>query len=195
MAWLSAIARCQATQVTSCNLASLTPRGGRGLALIAAASLFGLAFAGGAQACACANEPIEDRLARADAAVVGQIAGPADGRAGGGSRLLRVDVEQRVKGDVPSDLVIRAPFGTDCDLPERTNKSVGLLLTKDTDGMLLGNLCSTASAGELVVAGGEPRGGPIKVVIGFAVLALVLLWSFRRLKRGSRPDLPGAPRP
>ncbi len=165
------------------------------VALAGALSLVAVATGQGAQACVCANEPIEDRLARADAAVVGRIVGPADGRTGAGSRLLRVDVEQRVKGDVPSDLVIRAPSGTDCDLPERTDKSVGLLLTKDTDGMLLGNLCSTAGPGELVVAGGAPRGGPIKVVIGFAILALVVLWSFRRLKRGSRPDLPGAPRP
>ncbi len=110
-------------------------------------------------------------------------------------RRLRVDVEQRVKGDVPRELEILAPAGTDCDLPERTNESIGLLFTREPDGTLVGNLCSIASAGQLVVAGGEPRGGAIKVLIGFAVLGLVLLWSFRRLKRGARPDLPGAPRP
>jgi hypothetical protein len=141
------------------------------------------------------SEPLEDRLASADAAVVGRIVGPAPGRAGSGQRLLRVDVEQRVKGNVPRELVIRAPSGTDCDLPERTNESIGLLLTKASDGMLLGTLCSLANPGQLVVAGGEPRGGGLKVLLGLAFLALVLLWSFRRLKRGTRPDLPGAPRP
>jgi hypothetical protein len=49
--------------------------------------------------------------------------------------------------------------------------------------------------GQLVAEGGEPRGGPIKVVVGVAILAVVLLWAFRRLRRGSRPDLPGAPEP
>ena len=154
-----------------------------------------LAVVGEAHACVCANEPIEDRLARADAAVVGRIVGPAEGSAGAGKRLLRVDVEQRVKGDVARDLVISTPFGTDCDLPARTNASIGLLLTEEPDGTLLGTLCSIASPGPLVVAGGEPRGGTLKVLVGFVLLALVLLWSFRRLRRGARPDLPGAPRP
>lgn len=154
-----------------------------------------VALAGGAQACVCAKEPIEERLARSDAAVVGRIVGTAEGDASAGQTLLRVDVEQRVKGDVPDDLVIRAPSGTDCDLPERTNASIGLLLTRDADGMLLGNQCGIASAGELVVAGGEPRGGVIKVLVGIVILGFVLLWSLRRLRRGSRPDLPGAPRP
>jgi hypothetical protein len=126
--------------------------------------------------------------------VVGRIVGPVEG-AGKGQQLLRVDVEQRVKGDVSRDLVISTPSGTDCDLPSRTNRSVGLLLTKAPDGTLVGTLCSVVGAGELVVAGGEPQGGAIKVLIGFAVLGLVLFWSLRRLKRGSRPDLPGAPRP
>jgi hypothetical protein len=143
----------------------------------------------------CAAQPIEERLDQADAAVVGRIVGPVDGRADPGQRRLRLDVEQRVKGDVPRELEILAPAGTDCDLPERTNKSIGLLLTRAPDGTLVGNLCSIANPGELVVAGGEPRGGTIKVLIGFAVLGLVLLWSFRRLERGARPDLPGAPRP
>ena len=45
----------------------------------------------------------------------------------------------------------------------------------------------------LVAEGGEPRGGVIKVVVGIAILGLVILWALRRLKRGARPDLPGAP--
>jgi hypothetical protein len=143
----------------------------------------------------CAVQPIEDRLDQADAAVVGRIVGPVDPGAPPAERRLRVDVEQRVKGDLPRELEILAPAGTDCDLPNRTNRSIGLLFTREPDGTLVGNLCSIANPGRLVVAGGEPRGGAIKVLLGFAILGLVLLWSFRRLKRGARPDLPGAPRP
>jgi hypothetical protein len=143
----------------------------------------------------CAVQPIEERLDEADAAVVGRIVGPVDGTAAPAERRLEVDVEQRVKGDLPRELEILAPAGTDCDLPERTDRSIGLLFTKDPDGTLVGNLCSIANPGQLVVAGGEPRGGGLKVLVGLAILGLVLLWSFRRLKRGARPDLPGAPRP
>jgi hypothetical protein len=46
-----------------------------------------------------------------------------------------------------------------------------------------------------VAAGGEPRGGVIKVVIGILILALVLSWALRRKARGTRPDLPGSPQP
>jgi hypothetical protein len=31
--------------------------------------------------------------------------------------------------------------------------------------------------------------------VGLVILALVLLWSFHRLRHGTRPRLPGAPRP
>ncbi len=104
-------------------------------------------------------------------------------------------MEQRVKGDVPLELVISTPSGTDCDLPTQTKENVGLLLTEEPEGVFVGTLCSLVDPGPLVLAGGEPRGGTLKVLIGLALLGLVLLWSFRRLKRGARPDLPGAPRP
>ena len=142
----------------------------------------------------CANEPIEDRLDRADAAVVGRVVAERKGSVGGIAQLLlTVDVEQRVKGDVPGELVVRSSSGTDCDLLLTSRQPVGLLLTRASDGAWLGNACSVVGAGELVAAGGEPRGGVIKVVVGVFILGLVLLWSFRRLRRGSRPDLPGAP--
>jgi MYXO-CTERM domain-containing protein len=69
------------------------------------------------------------------------------------------------------------------------------LLTRDANGDLVGSTCSVVDPGVLVAAGGEPRGGVIKVVIGLGILAVVLLWAFRRQRRGSRPYLPGAPEP
>ena len=47
----------------------------------------------------------------------------------------------------------------------------------------------------LVAEGGEPRGALIKVGIGIVILALVLLWALARLRKGKRPNLPGAPQP
>ena len=53
--------------------------------------------------------------------------------------------------------------------------------------------CSLVTPGELVAAGGEPRGGAIKVVIGILILGLVVSWALRRRARGARPSLPGPP--
>jgi len=69
------------------------------------------------------------------------------------------------------------------------------LLTRAPDGGWLGTACSVVAPGQLVAEGGEPRGGVIKVGIGIVILGLVLLWALRRLRRGARPDLPGAPGP
>jgi hypothetical protein len=72
-------------------------------------------------------------------------------------------------------------------------RTVGWLLTKASDGALIATACSVVGPVKLVAAGGEPRGGVIKVVVGLFILGLVLLWALRRLRRGTRPQLPGAP--
>lgn len=120
------------------------------------------------------------------------------------ARLVIFQIEQRVKGDVRGEqigsadraIVVRTPKGTDCDVPlPLERETTGLLLTKTIEGDWYATACSFVSANELVAAGGAPRGGPIKVAIGAVVLAFVLLWALRRLRRGARPNLPGAPQP
>jgi hypothetical protein len=157
--------------------------------------LAALALASPAAACVCAETPIAERLDEADVAFVGRIAATEDGVLRGQPvSLLTVAVEQRVKGDVAGELVVRSPRDSDCDLVVPENRSVGLLLTQAPDGTWLGSACSVADPGQLVAAGGEPRGGGIKVVVGIVVLGLVLLLAYVRLRRGSRPSLPGAPK-
>ena len=137
---------------------------------------------------------MEERLDDADAAVVGRVVAERQGELNGLPQLyLTVAVEQRVKGDVARTLELRSPSGTDCDVEVPRDESVGLLLTSAPGGAWLATACSVVNPGQLVVEGGEPRGGPIKVAIGVVVLGLVLLWALRRLRKGSRPDLPGAP--
>jgi hypothetical protein len=109
--------------------------------------------------------------------------------------LLAFEVDQRVKGDVDKTLEIRSPSGTDCDVAVPEGKAIGLLLTRSPDGVWLATTCSVVEPGALVVEGGEPRGGAIKVGIGIVILALVLAWAVRRLRKGVRPNLPGAPEP
>ena len=155
-----------------------------------------LAFAGGAQACVCTALPLDERLDAADAAVVGRVVDERAGELNGApQRLLTFEVDQRVKGDAEKTLVIRSPSRTDCDLVVPRNEAVGLLLTRAPDGAWLGSACSVVDPGRLVAAGGEPRGGAIKVVIGLGILAIVVLWALRRLRRGTRPQLPGPPQP
>jgi len=138
---------------------------------------------------------VDERLDDADAAVIGRIVSDDVAEVGGApSRRLTIAVEQRVKGDVGDTVVVRSPNGTDCDVEVALGVTTGLLLTRVPDGWFA-SLCSIVTPGELVAAGGEPRGGAIKVVIGVLILGLVLAWALRRKARGARPSLPGAPEP
>jgi MYXO-CTERM domain-containing protein len=145
----------------------------------------------------CVEATVEERLDDADAAVIGRIVSdvPSTAEGGASARLLRVAVEQRVKGDIGDTLLVEAPNGTSCDLTIETDTTTGLLLTRQPDGDWFASACSVVTPGELVAAGGEPRGGVIKVVLGLAILAIVLSWALRRRARGTRPSLPGAPEP
>ena len=154
-----------------------------------------LALAGGAWACVCVDAPIADRLDDADAAVIGKVVFEGVEAGENPQRIMAFKVEQRVKGDVRGDIIVESPSGSSCDLVVERNETVGLLLATGSEGRWLGSACSLVEPGLLVTAGGEPRGGAIKVALGLIILVLVLGWSVQRLKKGKRPDLPGAPGP
>jgi hypothetical protein len=144
----------------------------------------------------CVDAPLAERLDDSDAALIGRVVSERSGELNGVPvRYLSVEVDQRVKGDVERALEVRSPSGSDCDVVVPKDEAIGLLLSRSRDGDWLASACSVVEPGPLVAEGGEPRGGPIKVGIGIVVLVLVLLWALRRLRRGSRPDLPGAPEP
>jgi hypothetical protein len=160
-----------------------------------------LALAGPAGACVCVDASVEERLDDADAAVVGTVRGFTRPDSEVPVRVLTLDVETRVKGEVPTQdqdsdvrrIFVRTPLNTDCDVTVEAGTTIGLLLTKQPGGAWYATACSVVPAGQLVTEGGEPRGGPIKVAIGAVILGLVLLWALLRRRRGSRPNLPGAP--
>jgi hypothetical protein len=162
-----------------------------------AAAVVALTVAGDALGCVRVTESMSQRLDDSDAAVVGHIVSRRETEVRGApALLLKVDVEQRVKGRGLSDpIVVRSPLHTDCDVTLALGKRRGFLLTKAPDGTLLATSSNVVAATPLLAAGGEPRGGVIKVFVGFFILALVLLWALRRLRRGTRPELPGAPQP
>ena len=149
-----------------------------------------------ASACQCVDTPLLQRFDAADAAIVGTVVGERQGELRGAPQLvLTIDVTQRVKGDVERSLEVRSPSGSDCDVAVPRDKTIGLLLSRGAGGVWLASACSVVDPGLLVAEGGQPRGGLIKVALGIVVLALVLLWALRRLRKGVRPDIPGAPRP
>jgi hypothetical protein len=159
-------------------------------------ALLSLVFADDSLASACNDRPIREMLDDADAAVVGRVVAQRPGAVEGAPVLiLTVDVEQHVKGDVGRTIEVRSPSGSEYDVDVPRDKPVGFLLTRAPGGAWLATACSVVGPGRLVVEGGEPRGGVIKVGVGIVILALVLLWALRRLRKGSRPDLPGAPGP
>jgi len=184
--------------VTTCNFGLLTFRFRIGAAVAAVAGMLvlsALAFAGAAAACVCAEGSMKERLDAADAAVVARLVDSKNALSSPTRRVLTFEVEQRVKGDVGRRVDVRSPSGTACDLEVHEAQTIGLLLMKMPDGEWLGTQCSVVDPGELVAAGGEPRGGTIKVGIGIVILGLVLLFASYRLRRGLRPQLPGAPEP
>ena len=151
-------------------------------------------LAGPASACMCADVPISQRLDESDGALVGRIVAERPGQVEGAPvTILTVEVEARVKGKLESPLHVRSPRGSDCDVAAPMNQTIGLLLSRAPDGTWLASACSVVEPGPLVAAGGEPRGGVIKVGVGIVILALVLLFARRRLRKGARPSLPGAP--
>jgi hypothetical protein len=144
----------------------------------------------------CVEASLAHRLDDSDAALIGRVVSEREAELNGAPvRYLSVEVDQRVKGDVERVLEVRSPLRSDCDVVVPKDEAIGLLLTRAPDGDWLASACSVVEPGPLVAEGGEPRGGPIKVAIGIVVLGLVLLWALRRLRKGSRPELPGAPEP
>jgi hypothetical protein len=167
----------------------------RALPSFAALVVLALVGAGAAQACVCVDQPLDQRLEEADAAVVARLVGVREGQSFPPQRVLTFEVDQHVKGDVGETFDVDSLPPSDCALEVAENVPVGLLLTQGPAGEWQGTTCSVVSAGELVAEGGETRGGAIKIVIGLLILALVLSWALRRRARGTRPRLPGAPEP
>jgi MYXO-CTERM domain-containing protein len=166
------------------------------LGAVLSALVLVLVLASDANACSCIAAPIEERLEQADGAIIGRVVDEEIGELRGArQRLLTIEVDQRIKGDVEKTLLVRSPLGTSCDVELPKDEVTGLLLTRAPDGAWLATTCSIVDENQLVAAGGEPRGGVIQVVLGVLVLALVLSWALRRRARGTRPSLPGAPEP
>ena len=142
------------------------------------------------------EQPIEQRLADADAAVVGRaISFREITLRGQPTRVVTFAVEYAVKGTFGKRVEVFGPLGTDCDLAPPEGEEVGIFLTSTPHHGWTSSACGIVNPSLLVAAGDQPKGGPFKVLIGVAILGAVLGWGLLRRRRGSRPKLPGAPQP
>ena len=154
------------------------------LALLAVASL---AAAPGAFALDCPNVPLEERLTAADVAFVGRV---TDERADadGTGIVYRFVVDQRVKGSVGREVEVHAAtrLVDAADEPLVHDEALGVLAQLD-GARIVTESCLLTDPGALLSTSDEPRGDAIKIVIGLVILALVLAFSIRRLRRRELP--------
>ena len=152
------------------------------------AVLAALALAGYASALTCPNVPLEERIAGADGAFVGRIAERRAAAPDGSEArfVYRFLVDQKVKGPLGREIDVRAALLVDAnDHPLPLDTAVGVLLAREGAAWSTGS-CNVTDPGALLSTADEPRGNSIKIVVGVLILAVVLIYSYRRLGRRSR---------
>lgn len=162
------------------------------------AALLALGAASNAMAVDCPNVPLPDRIDAADGAFVGRVSSSRP--AGDGERVYRFFVDQPVKGEIGREVEVRGPLLVDAaDQPVPVDVPVGVLVQQDGASWTTES-CLLTDPGALLSASDEARGNWIKVLIGIGILALVLVYSLRRLQRrqtarsGGDPSTNGRPR-
>jgi hypothetical protein len=154
------------------------------LTLLAVAALLAPA-ARAAATLDCPRSSVEARIDGADAVFVGRLLS-ARAATRPGERFYRFVVDQRVKGPLGHEVEVLARPLTDArGTPLARDVAVGVFATLDGATFRTGS-CSLIDPGTLLATADEPRGGGIKVAIGLVILALVLAYSVRRLRRRNR---------
>lgn len=102
----------------------------------------------------------------------------------GSGRVYRFVVDQQVKGPVGREVDVRSavPLVDADDRPIVQDEALGVLANL-SGAELTTTSCLLTDPGALLSVSDEPRGNAIKLVIGFAILALALGYSAVRLRR------------
>jgi hypothetical protein len=134
----------------------------------------------------CPNTPLEERLAAADAAFVGRVTEERP-VADAPWTIYRFVVDQRVKGPIGREVEVRADrrLVDAADGPLVHDEALGVLANLD-GAQLTTESCLLTDPGALLSVSDEVRGNWIKVVIGLVILAGVLAFSVRRLRKRQR---------
>ena len=154
--------------------------GRRALAFMVVA---GLVLAPTGRALDCPNVPLDERLAAADVAFVGRLTEERRGPRGA-EFVYRFVVDQRVKGPVGREIEVNAAarLVDAADEPLVRDEALGVLAQLD-GARVETEPCLLTDPGALLSTSDEPRGQAIKIAIGLLILALVLAYSTRRLRR------------
>jgi hypothetical protein len=148
-----------------------------------ATCLAALVFAPGALALSCPNVPLDERLSEVDVAFVGRVTAERPSTLGAG-RVYEFLVDQNVKGPVGREVDVDATTR----LVDARNKPLvhdeALGVMGDLDGArIVTQSCLLTDPGALLAASDEPKGNAIRLVIGILILAAVLAYSIRRLRK------------
>lgn len=148
------------------------------------ASTVALVTGGEAAAYTCPQTPLKERIDQAQAVFVGRATAsrPVPG-AGIPQRIVTFRVDQEVKGDVGATVDVRIPVR-----PENGGQRIPLdvaagILASPVDGTLFTTRCGVTDPGAVLATVDEPRGNAIKLLVGILILAAVLGYSVRRVRR------------
>jgi hypothetical protein len=135
---------------------------------------------------------VKDKLAGSGVAFVGRVVGVDTVATSSG--IAQFDyhfrVDHVVKGTLGEQVTVRAAKLVDIDnqvVTPRSDVTIGVLATR-AKGRFVTSSCSLVDPGTLMGAADEPKGGTIKVVIGLVLLALVVAYSVRRLRRRQQAE-------
>jgi len=152
---------------------------------IALAIVVALAVAGPAHAFTCPETPLGQRIDQADGAFVGRSTGFRVAEDDGGipQRVYTFVVDQRVKGDIGTSVEVRIPALAENGGQEIPEDVAAGVLMGNAGGTWVTTRCGITDPGALLSTFDEPRGQGIKLVIGLVILAAVLAYSIRRVRR------------
>ena len=142
-----------------------------------------LVFAPGALALSCPNVPLDERLSEVDVAFVGRVTAERPSTLGTG-RVYEFLVDQNVKGPVGREVDVDATSR----LVDATNKplvhdeALGVLANLD-GARVVTEPCLLTDPGTLLSVSDEQKGNAIRLLIGILILAAVLAYSLRRLRK------------
>jgi hypothetical protein len=128
----------------------------------------------------CPNLTVIQRLAAADVSFVGSI---VESRPAGDERLTTFQVDKAVKGELTDQVVVvSGPLVDAGGNAIDGDIDVGVFATLE-GGTYRTDSCGLVDPSLLLEAADEPRGGAVKLLVGFVILAAVLGFALLRLRR------------
>lgn len=154
------------------------------IALLALLLGAGLALPGRAAAYTCPQTSLQERIDQAEIVFVGRSTGFRTVPGGGvPQRVYTFVVDQQVKGDLGRSVQVRIPeraANGGQSIPE--DVAAGILASRVGDGYFT-TRCGITDPGAVLAEVDQPKGNAIKLVIGMVILAAVLTFSVRRVRR------------